>query len=262
MSRITAIFTGLRDEHRRALMPFLVAGYPGLDATEMLLSSLHESGAAIAEVGIPFSDPIADGPVIAAAMHQSLASGTTVDAILAAVRRIRPHTPIGLVAMVSQSIVHRRGGATFVAHLADAGFDGLIIPDVDLQAADALLPAVDAAGLSFSTLIAPTTTEQRLAALLKRCRGFIYLLARTGLTGTRADLPDLAPRVEQIRRFTELPIAAGFGISTPAQVREATRHCDAAIVGSALVRRMAEAGDPAQAGREFVEMLASGLTGP
>ncbi len=243
-------------------MPFVVAGYPGLDTTEMLLSTLHDAGAAIAEIGIPFSDSIADGPIIAAAMHEALTSGTTIDSILGTVQRIRPHTPIGLVAMVSHSIVHRRGGAAFIEQLASAGFDGVIIPDIDLHEADALLPAIDAADLSFSMLIAPTTTETRLQQLLQRCRGFVYLLARTGLTGARAELPDLGPRTEQVRRFTQLPIAAGFGISTPEQVREATTHCDAAIVGSALVRRMEHTEDPASAGRDFVEMLASGLSGP
>ncbi len=261
MSRINQIFDDLRSQQRTALMPFVVAGYPGLDATEMLLSTLHDAGAAIAEIGIPFSDPIADGPVIAAAMHEALSSGVSIDSILGAVQRIRPHTPIGLVAMVSHSIVHRRGGGEFVEQLASAGFDGVIIPDIDIHEADAILPVVDAADISFSMLIAPTTTEERLQLLLQRCRGFVYLLARTGLTGTRAELPDLGPRVQQIRQFTDLPIAAGFGISTPEQVREATTHCDAAIVGSAIVRRMEHADDPAEAGRDFVEMLASGLSG-
>ena len=261
MSRIDAIFNTHRQQGTRVLMPFVVAGYPGLDTTEMVLSQLAGAGAAIAEVGFPFSDPIADGPVIAAAMHQALESGTSVDATLSTIKRVRSHTDIGLIAMVSESIVHRRGGTSFVEAIAEAGFDGLIIPDIDLHQVDTLLPTIDDLGLAFAMLIAPTTGPARLVELVNRCRGFVYLLARTGLTGARQDLPDLTPRVEAIRAVSTLPIAVGFGISTAAQVQEATCTCDAAIVGSALVRRMA-GDDPAGDAIRFVDTLATGLRTP
>ena len=240
-------------------MPFVVGGYPGLDATEMVISGLEAAGASIAEIGFPFSDPIADGPVIAAAMHQTLRNGTTVDTLLATIERVRPQTEAGLIAMVSESIVHRRGGPTFIEELARVGFDGLIMPDIDHSAADELLPAIDARDLAFAMLVAPTTTPQRLPQLIARCRGFVYLLAQTGLTGARAELPDLGERVAAIRALTDLPIAAGFGISTPDQVAAATTTCDAAIVGSALVDRMGPGTDAVAAALEFIDMLSNGL---
>ncbi|MDP6986494.1 MAG: tryptophan synthase subunit alpha [Phycisphaerales bacterium] len=264
MSRIDDIFTTLRAAHKRALMPFVVGGYPGLDATEMVIAGLEDAGAAMAEIGFPFSDPIADGPVIAAAMHDTLENGTTIDTLLATVERVRPRTEAGLIAMVSESIVHRRGGGRFIQQLADVGFDGLIIPDSDHAAADELLPTIDACDLAFAMLVAPTTTPQRLPELIARCRGFVYLLAQTGLTGARAELPDLTERVAAIRALTDLPIAAGFGISTPDQVAAATATCDAAIVGSALVDRMSPGNNapeqaPPAAALAFIDMLSNGL---
>jgi tryptophan synthase alpha chain len=260
MSRIDDIFKTLRSDNRQALMPFIVGGYPGLDATEMVISGLDAAGAPIAEIGFPFSDPIADGPVIAAAMHETLCSGMTTDALLSTITRARPHTEAGLIAMVSESIVHRRGGPTFVQQIADAGFDGLIIPDIDLASADELLPTIDTCDLAFAMLVAPTTTEQRLPHVLSRCRGFVYLLAQTGVTGARAELPDLTDRVGAIRALSDLPIAAGFGISTPDQVAAVATSCDAAIVGSAIVNRMGNGPDAAATALSFIEMLSNGLS--
>jgi len=259
MSRIDVLFRSARNEGRGLLMPFVVAGYPGLDATEMLLHGLKDAGAAVAEIGFPFSDPIADGPVIAEAMHEALTNGITVDAVFGTAARVRERTDLGLIAMVSESIVHRRGGERFIRQAADAGFDGFIIPDIDLLAADALLPTIDELDLSLALLVAPTTTEARLQEVLRRCRGMVYLLARAGVTGAREDLPDVEARVALIRRHTDLPIAIGFGISTPEQVKAATEHCDAAIVGSALVDRMRSDGNAAEAGLAVVQTLATGL---
>ncbi|MDP7030007.1 MAG: tryptophan synthase subunit alpha [Phycisphaerales bacterium] len=259
MSRLDDLFTHARQDGRGLLMPFVVAGYPGLDATEMLLNGLKDAGADIAEVGFPFSDPIADGPVIAGAMHEALCRGVTVDAVFGAAARVRARTDLGLIAMVSESIVHRRGGERFVRQAVDAGFDGFIIPDIDLHAADALLPVIDELDVSLALLVAPTTTAPRLAEILQRCRGMVYLLARAGVTGARAALPDLAPRVAEIRRHSDVPIAVGFGISTPEQVRSATEQCDAAIAGSAIVDRMRDDEDAAAAGLAVVETLATGL---
>lgn len=256
MSRIDDIFKELRQNNQRTVMPFVVAGHPGMDATESCLASLDSTGVRIAEVGIPFSDPIADGPTIAAAMHESLNQGVTVETVLSTIKRVRNHTSLGLIAMVSMSIVHRKGGTAFIEALAEHGFDGVIIPDIDLHEADAFLPTIDQLDLSFAMLVAPTTTEDRLHSLLDRCRGFVYLLARTGLTGTRGDLPDLTPRVEAIRERTDLPIAAGFGISTADQVSDACTSCDAAIVGSALVKAMNQSPEDALA---LVESLLTGL---
>ncbi len=259
MSRIDDLFTRARQDNRGLLMPFVVAGYPGLDATEMLLNGMKEAGGDIAEIGFPFSDPIADGPVIAEAMHEALTQGITVDAVFSTAARVRQRTDLGLIAMVSESIVHRRGGTRFIRQAVESGFDGFIIPDIDLRAADALLPVIDELDASLALLIAPTTTDARLQEILTRCRGMVYMLARTGVTGARADLPDLAPRVAQVRQHSALPIAVGFGISTPEHVHTATQQCDAAIVGSALVAHMGAGGDAASAGLALVETLATGL---
>lgn len=260
MGRIQSIFEHKRSQGDTALLPFITGGHPTLRATQGMLQGLSDAGASICEVGIPFSDPIADGPVIAGAMHRALTDGTTVDDVLHTISAARSTTELGLVAMVSQSIVHRRGHDAFVRTLAEAGFDGLIVPDIDLDRADALLPTIDELGLSFSLLVAPTTTSRRLPSLLKRCRGFVYLLARAGITGTSSDLTGLDDRAQQLRQHTDLPIAAGFGIASPEHVKAVTSCCDGAIVGSALVQRMDESDDPVEAGLAFVSTLAEGLS--
>jgi len=260
MGRINDIFAALKGEGQTAIMPFLTAGHPSLEATETTIRGLEAAGAHIVEIGIPFSDPIADGPVIAAAMHQALVDGLHVDDVITMARRVRHDTQLGLVAMVSSSIVEKRGAKAFLSQLQEAGFDGIIVPDIDTERADALLPIIDELDLAFALLIAPTTTDQRLDELLPRCRGFIYLLARAGLTGEQDQAPDVAAAVDRIRSRSPLPIAVGFGISTPEHVAAVTLHADAAIVGSAIVRRMSEAKDPASAACTYVATLAAGLT--
>jgi tryptophan synthase alpha chain len=243
MSRIDRIFEQLRAEGRKALMPFVVAGDPALDALPGTLAALEQAGASIAEIGIPFSDPIADGPVIAEAMHRALQRGVSPSGVLAKVRDLRASVRMGLVAMVSVSIVERSGGAAFIAALADAGLDGVIVPDADLDAVDPLHAEAERRDLAFAMLVAPTSTDARIERLVKRCRGFVYLLARAGITGERQDAPEVESLVRRVRARTSLPLAVGFGIGTAAHVRAVCQHADAVIVGSSLVRRMAE-GDP------------------
>ena len=259
MGRIDTIFAKLRTADARGLMPFITGGHPTTDTTTALLQGLAEAGACICEVGIPFSDPIADGPVIAGAMYRTLVSGVTVDNVIASVAAARSHTELGIVAMVSHSIVHRRGDGAFVHTLADAGFDGMIVPDIDLERATTLLPAIDERDMSFSMLISPTTPDARIAELCNCCRGFVYLLARAGITGTSSSLEGLPQRMAVLRKATELPIAVGFGIASAQSVAEAVEHCDAAIVGSALVSALDAAEDPVKAGLQFVTDLATGL---
>jgi len=262
MGRIDTIFANLRTANARGLMPFITGGHPNTETTTALLQGLKTAGACICEVGIPFSDPIADGPVIAGTMQQALVSGITVDNVIASVAAARSHTELGIVAMVSHSIVHRRGDADFVYTLADAGFDGLIVPDIDPHQASTLLPAIDERDLSFSLLISPTTPDARIAELCDSCRGFVYLLARAGITGTSSSLEGLSQRVTVLREATDLPIAVGFGIASPQAVAEAVEHCDAAIVGTALARAIGAATDPVEAGLRFVMDLAAGLQAP
>lgn len=262
--RIDAIFARHRAQRRPALMPFITAGHPSLDITEALLPRLADAGASIIEIGFPFSDPIADGPVIAASMHEALQRGVTPLDILEMVQRIRPRVEAGLVAMLSISILERLGPARFIDDAARAGFDGLIVPDVDTVGGSAspaaeLAALCDRHDLSFSLLIAPTTRPDRLRELVALCRGFVYILARVGLTGEQAAVPEIAARITELRAFTDLPLAVGFGISRAEHVRAVTREADAAIVGSALVRRLAKASDPVAAGEAFVRELAAGL---
>jgi len=255
MSRIESIFKDLRAQGRKALMPFVVAGDPSLAQLVPSLLALQAGGASIAEIGIPFSDPIADGPVIAQAMHRALQQGVTPDAVMSAVKNARASLQMGLVAMVSVSIVQRCGGARFIEQLAEAGFDGVIVPDADLDSVRPLCATAEKRSMSFSMLIAPTTNDQRIERLCEHSRGFVYLLARAGITGESDQAPEVGELVRRVRKFTSLPLAVGFGISTAAHVKAVVRHADAAIVGSSLVKRLAS-GDHAQA---YICELSAGL---
>jgi tryptophan synthase alpha chain len=263
--RIDDIFARQRAAGRTGLMPFVTGGYPTLAATAAVLPALEaelgpEGG--IVEIGIPFSDPIADGPVIAASMHEALTAGVTPPDVFETIARVRPASALGLVAMVSASIVHRMGPARFVADAAEAGFDGLIVPDLtdNGQGRDDDLGEIAAShGLSFSLLVAPATSPDRLKRIVSRCRGFVYVLARAGLTGEQQAAPEIADRVAAIRKLTDLPVAAGFGISRPRHVAAVTAVADAAVVGSAIVRRMSDGGDPARAAAEYVKSLVAAL---
>jgi tryptophan synthase alpha chain len=244
-------------------MPFLVAGFPVGTALGDLLRTIESAGADAVEIGIPFSDPIADGPVIAAAMHDALVAGVTVETVLADVAAARATISMPLVAMVSVSIVDRLGGPAFIDRLGDVGFDGVIVPDADLDAIEVLRDAATRRDLAFTTLIAPDTSADRAAAIAQGARGFVYVLARRGLTGERQDAPDVADRMASLRKVTDLPLAAGFGISTPEHVAAVLGDADGAIVGSALVRCLggaaADGHDVVEAAATFVRPLADAI---
>ncbi|MFG0328093.1 MAG: tryptophan synthase subunit alpha [Phycisphaerales bacterium JB037] len=262
MGRIEDIFASARAEGRKLLMPFVCAEHPRAGATVEVLPALDRAGAAIVEVGIPFSDPIADGPVIAGAMHEALERGATPGRVFEQVASVRSRVDCGLVAMVSVSIVHRFGGASgFVGRAKEAGFDGLIIPDLPVEDAGGVLDAARSSDMTLSMLIAPATSRDRAQRLCEASSGFVYLLARSGITGERRESPEIGGRVAQLREITDLPIAAGFGISTAEHVAAAVSHADAAIVGSALVKRLTSAVDPAAEADAFVRELSSGLPG-
>ena len=254
MNKIESIFTSLRGSGSKALMPFLVAGSSSLDATEGAILAM-DSAVDIIEIGIPFSDPIADGPVIAAAMFQALEIGTTPADVLRMVKQIRPSVDSGLVAMVSHSIVRRCGATDWLDQAKETGFDGVIIPDIDEVEAKVLSDHCHDIDISFSMLVAPTSSDDRIKTLASLSSGFLYILARIGLTGEQSNLPDIAERIEKIRSITDLPLAVGFGISTKAHVQAVHEHADAAIVGSALVRRMAEEADPIVRAEKFVREI-------
>ncbi len=226
-------------------MPFVVAGDPYPGCLSVTLDALQKAGADAVEIGIPFSDPIADGPVIAAAMHRSLTRGTTVQSILDEVATIRNTIEIPLLAMVSVSIVDRLEGPRFLDRLSAAGFDGLILPDGDL---DTITPLASRAGeldMAFSSLIAPDTSLDRATKIAGHAREFLYVLARRGLTGARTEAPDLEHRARELSAITTLPLVAGFGISNPEHVEAVLQHAQGAIVGSALVAKMTEATEEA-----------------
>jgi len=274
MNRIDRIFSDLRaagreggrEGGRGGLMPFLTAGDPDLQTTAALLHAVRRAGASIVEIGIPFSDPIADGPVIQESMTRALDRGVKVGQVFDMVRGVRDQLDLGLIAMVSYSIVHRMGLEPFVKRAAEAGFDGFIFPDLPLDEADEARAVVHKHGLILSMLIAPTTPTDRAQRIAAASSGFVYVVSRAGITGERDDLPpELTDRLATLREATDLPIAVGFGISRPEHVRGITRDADAAIVGSAVVRRIAEhrqqGGEAVvEAVERFVRELAGGLS--
>ena len=263
MNRIERTFAELEEHGKRGLIPYVCAGAPEPDGLTRLLPALDQAGASVIEVGIPYSDPIADGPVIAASMHRALEMGMTPGRALEQVAQVRDQVNAGLVAMVSVSLVYAGGGAKFIQHCRDAGFDGFIFPDAPLESSGELVDAAREAGMTATLLIAPTTDKDRARAIAERCTGFIYMLARAGITGERDDAPEVEDRVRMVRDVTDVPIACGFGISNADHVRAVVAHADAAIVGSALVRRIDDAhergGDWVEVAAGLVRDLAGGL---
>ena len=251
MSRIDTIFS----DGKKKIIPFIVAGYPSLDETESILLALDAAGADVIEIGIPFSDPIADGPVIAAAMHQALKMGHTPSDAIGALSRVRSQLKAGIVAMVSHSIVRKSGGRAFIERLAKCGFDGVIIPDIDGDEAQIMCTYCKEIDIAFIMLVAPTTAIERVKTQADYSSGFLYILARTGLTGEQAELPDISERIHKIRTVTDLPLAVGFGISNAEHVESVHKVADAAIIGSALVRRLGEAKDPVTSATQFLKEI-------
>jgi tryptophan synthase alpha chain len=260
VSRLATAFT--RDADPR-LVAYVTAGDPDLARSRDILRAIGRAGADVIEVGVPFSDPIADGPVIQRATERALAAGGTLDSTLDLVRDVRRdlQTPIVLFTYVNP--VMRMGVEAFVSRAAEAGVDGVLLLDLPIEEAGAMRAALDAKGLDLIFLVSPTTTDARLAEAARLGRGFLYAISRLGVTGARASVAaSAAPLVERLRRVTTLPIALGFGISRPEHVREVTSYADAAVVGSALVQRIGEAAaageDVAAAAGAFVTALTGG----
>lgn len=261
MNRIDSIFQTLGEQGGKALMPFITAGDGGVELLGQVIPALEQGGASICEVGIPFSDPIADGPVIQASMTRALDNGTQVEQVFEQIASVRDKTSMGLVAMVSYSIVYRIGLEAFVKQSAQAGFDGFIFPDLPLEESQAARDATAEAGLILSMLIAPTTPIERARQIAAASTGFAYVVSRRGITGESSALPpELPERLARLREVTEAPMAVGFGISNADQVRDVVAVADAAIVGSAMVRRMHEhADEPAAQALAMTQELAAGL---
>ena len=259
VQRIVEAFARAKARGSCALMPFITAGYPDLATTERLLRELPDAGADLIEVGIPFSDPIADGPVIAESMHRALLAGATPHAVLDSVARARCTVPV--LAMVSVSIVERIGTSEFLTLCERSGVAGVIVPDAGPEFwPEARANAGDVATrLGVVELVAPSTPPARLARIVRDSRAFIYLLARAGVTGERADAPEVSARISEIRALGDARVAVGFGISTAEHVEAVGRSADGAIVGSAIVRQMTgaiDAGtDAADAALDLVRSL-------
>jgi len=263
-TRITSSFASARVEKRKLLCPFLTAGYPSLDATVQLLQATQRAGGAAigaVELGIPFSDPVADGPVIQASFTHALSpqgGNVTMARTLAMVQQARQAgVTLPLLAMVSFSIIFRKGTREFARDAAAAGIDGVVLPDIPLEEAPAVADAFHQAGLATSFLVAPTTAPVRRAAIARLCDAFVYYLSVSGITGERKELPpDIAQNVAALRQVTSTPICVGFGIATAEHVRQVVAVADGAIVGSAIIRRIAEhLHDPAEKLNGQVESL-------
>jgi tryptophan synthase alpha chain len=241
MSKIDELFQSLRAKRRKALMPFITAGDPDLDFTAALLGELVARGADMCELGVPYSDPIADGPVIQASYTRALARHVKLAQILAMVRGTRDRLTAPIVTMVSYAIVLRHGPERYVADVQAAGIAGAIVPDLPAEESKPLAEICRAADFSLIQLVAPTTPRERALRIAATSSGFLYYVSVTGITGERASLPqELIDNVSWLREQTQLPICIGFGISQPEHVRALAPVADGLIVGSAIVRRMAE----------------------
>ena len=242
MSTIDQLFARLRKEGRKALMPFVTAGDPDLAFTERLLRELDKRGCHLCELGIPYSDPIADGPVIQASYTRALERRLRVAQVLETVGRVAPDMTAPVVTMVSYAIVYRHGLEQYVAEAKAAGVAGAIVPDLPVEEADELARICRDADFSLIQLVTPTTPRDRAVRIAGSSSGFLYYVSVAGITGERTELPpELVDNVAWLRGETDLPICVGFGISQPEQVRMLAPVADGVIVGSAIVRRVMEA---------------------
>ncbi|MBI5831487.1 MAG: tryptophan synthase subunit alpha [Armatimonadetes bacterium] len=244
MGRLQSIFEACAARGERVLVPYITAGDPDLAATAALLPALAAGGADIIEIGVPFSDPLMDGPTIQRASHRALAAGTTPHGVMATVAQARAGLGCGLIYMVPFNLVWRYGLERFAVDCAQSGVDGVLITDLPPEEADDWQAAADAHGVETIYLLAPTSSPERIRLAAARATGFIYLISRRGVTGVQSSVPtELADLVAGIRAQTAVPIAVGFGIATAQQVAQVCAVADGAVVGSALVDRLAAAAD-------------------
>lgn len=246
MSRIAETFARLRAADRTGLITYVTAGDPSLERTRDLLPVLARAGADVIELGVPFSDPLADGPVIQRATERALAAGTTLDGVLDLVAGVRASLATPLVLFTYANPVARMGFGRFAARAAAAGVDGVLLLDLPIEEAGEMHGLLDERGIDTIFLVSPTTTPARIGMAGRMGRGFLYAISRLGVTGVRDRVADGAGELAaRIRQETSLPVALGFGVSSPEHVRQIGRWADAAVVGSGLVQVIAEAGDSA-----------------
>ena len=240
IAKLDRTFAQLRERGEKALIAYVMAGDPSLQETEQLVVELEQAGADIIELGVPFSDPIADGPVIQQAAERALRSGTSLRKILSMVTRLRVRTQIPLVLMAYYNSIHAFGPERFCREAAQAGVDGLIMPDMPPDEAGPLKGPAAAAGLPLIFLLAPTSTAERRTFVARQSQGFVYYVSLTGITGAKLpNLADVGKNVEKIRKVTQVPVAVGFGVATPEDAAKVAAIADGVIVGSAIVKLIA-----------------------
>lgn len=243
MSRITSKFETLKRVGRKAFIPYITAGDPDLDTTVRLMLELERSGADILELGVPFSDPMADGPVIQRASERALRNGVTVRDCLELVRQVRRDSELPIVLFSYFNPLLSFGADRLPEELSNAGVDGILVTDLVPEEAGEFVESMRTAGIDTVFLVAPTSTDERIKRVASVSSGFIYAVSRTGVTGIRQSLSHAAETlVRRVKRFTDLPVAVGFGVSTPEHVSEVWCHADGAVVGSRLVAEIADAG--------------------
>lgn len=246
VARLAAVFAANRAAGRKAVAPFVTVGDPDIATTVAVIEAIDRAGGSLCELGVPYSDPIADGPVIQASYTRALNAGITLDGVFAAAKQGAARVAMPLVAMGSYAVIYRRGIGRFVADAVAAGLAGFVVPDLPLEESDDLDRACRDAGLALVRLVTPTTPPERAEQIAARSTGFLYCVSVAGVTGARTELPPgLIERVQWLRTKTDVPILVGFGISGPEQARQVAEVADGVIVGSALVRLLsAAAGRP------------------
>ncbi len=244
MLRIRETFNTLKIKKKKAFIPYIMAGYPSLESTKNVVLLFEECGADIVELGVPFTDPLADGPVIQRVSEKALFGGITLRKVIAFVRDLRGSTHMPLVLMTYYNPVFKYGEEMFVKDAKDAGVDGVIIPDLPPDEAGNLIRFSKKTALDTIFLLAPTSTPDRIRKVSKASRGFIYYVSVTGITGSRLFLDgSLEMFISEIRKYTDKPIAVGFGVSTPDEASSVSKVSDGVIVGSAIVKRLHESHD-------------------
>uniref|UniRef100_A0A831U148 Tryptophan synthase alpha chain n=1 Tax=Geobacter metallireducens TaxID=28232 RepID=A0A831U148_GEOME len=253
MSRIAGTFAELKRNGKKALVTFITAGDPDLGATEELIPLLAENGADIIELGVPFSDPMADGPTIQLSSERALAAGTTLPKILAMVKSVRGRTQVPIVLMGYFNPIFAYGVDRFAADAAAAGVDGVLLVDLPPEEAEEFKASADRHGIDLICLLTPTSDEARIRAVARRARGFIYYVSVTGVTGVRSGIEaSVAGNVSLIKERATVPVAVGFGIATPGQAAEVAAMADGVVVGSAIVKLFEQ-----HRGEELKEALAA-----
>lgn len=240
MNRIDSCFADLARRGEKALMPYLTVGYPALDSLPELVQAARNAGADVIELGVPFSDPVADGPVIQQTSHAAIANGMTMTLALKQIAGLpQDDQAPALVVMTYTNLLLNHGYERFASQAAEAGISAVIVPDMPVEASGELRAALEAQGLYQIFLMTPNLSDERLRTIAEHARGFLYLVSVLGTTGERDQLADIGPFVERVRRFTDLPLAVGFGIGTPEQARVMWQQAEGVIIGSALARRLA-----------------------